>query len=47
VWGNEYRDDVEILRATIWRLRQRIEPDARAPRYIMSEAGVGYSLAGE
>ncbi len=47
VWGNEYRDDVEILRATIWRLRQRIEPDARAPRYIVSEPGVGYSLAGE
>ena len=47
VWGNEYRDDVEILRATIWRLRQRIEPDARAPKYIMSEPGVGYSLAGE
>jgi len=47
VWGSEYRDDVEILRATIWRLRQRIEPDVHAPTYIMSEAGVGYSLAGE
>jgi len=47
VWGAEYRDDVEILRATIWRLRQRIEPDARSPRYILSEPGVGYSLAGE
>ncbi len=47
VWGNEYRDDVEILRATIWRLRQRIEPDARLPKYIISEPGVGYSLAGE
>ena len=47
VWGNEYRDDVEILRATIWRLRQRIEPDARAPQYILSEPGVGYSLAGD
>ncbi len=47
VWGNEYRDDVEILRATIWRLRQRIEADAKAPRYIVSEPGVGYTLAGE
>ncbi|HEY4688390.1 MAG TPA: response regulator transcription factor [Anaerolineae bacterium] len=47
VWGNEYRDDVEILRATIWRLRQRIEPDARVPKYIISEPGVGYSLVGE
>jgi len=47
VWGNEYRDDVEILRATIWRLRQRIEPDAKSPHYIMSEPGVGYSLVGD
>ncbi len=47
VWGPEYRDDVEILRATIWRLRQRIEPDPRSPQYILSEAGVGYSLVGE
>lgn len=47
VWGNEYRDDVEILRATIWRLRQRVEPDSRHPRYILSEPGVGYSLVGE
>jgi two-component system KDP operon response regulator KdpE len=47
VWGNEYRDDVEILRATIWRLRQRIELDAKAPRHIISEPGVGYSLAGD
>jgi len=47
VWGNEYRDDVEILRATIWRLRQRIELDASSPRYITSEPGVGYSLVGD
>ena len=47
VWGPEYRDDVEILRATIWRLRQRIEVDAKAPRHIVSEPGVGYSLAGD
>jgi len=47
VWGSEYRDDVEILRATIWRLRQRIEPDSRSPRYILSEPGVGYSLVGD
>lgn len=47
VWGSEYRDDVEILRATIWRLRQRVEPDAKSPRFIMSEPGVGYSLVGD
>ncbi|HKZ82268.1 MAG TPA: response regulator transcription factor [Anaerolineae bacterium] len=47
VWGSEYREDVEILRATIWRLRQRIEPDARTPQYILSEPGVGYLLVGD
>ena len=47
VWGPEFRDDVEILRATIWRLRQRIEVDAKAPRHIVSEPGVGYSLVGD
>jgi two-component system KDP operon response regulator KdpE len=44
VWGPEYRDDIEVLRATIWRLRQRIEVDSRRPQYILSEPGVGYVL---
>jgi len=44
VWGVEYSDDVHILRATIWRLRQKIERDAGNPDYILNEPGVGYRL---
>jgi len=47
VWGAEYRGDVEVLRATVWRLRQRIEIDSRRPEYILSEPGVGYVLVGD
>ncbi|MCC7451859.1 MAG: response regulator transcription factor [Anaerolineae bacterium] len=45
VWGVEYSDDVHILRATIWRLRQKIEGDAANPTYIVNEPGIGYRLA--
>lgn len=45
VWGVEYSDDVHILRATIWRLRQKIENDPANPIYIVNEPGVGYRLA--
>jgi two-component system KDP operon response regulator KdpE len=42
VWGPEYRDDVTILRATIYRLRQKIEPNPAEPTFIRTEPGVGY-----
>ncbi len=45
VWGVEYSDDVHILRATIWRLRQKIENDPGNPIYVVNEPGVGYRLA--
>ncbi len=45
VWGGEYSEDVHILRATIWRLRQKIENDPAEPLYIMNEPGVGYRMA--
>ncbi len=44
VWGPEYRDDVTILRASIYRLRQKIETDSAHPQIIRSEPGVGYLL---
>jgi two-component system, OmpR family, KDP operon response regulator KdpE len=44
VWGAEYSDDVHILRATIWRLRQKVEIDPTNPNYILNEPGVGYRL---
>ena len=44
VWGDEYADDLQILRATIWRLRQKIESDTDTPKYILNEMGVGYRM---
>ena len=42
VWGWEYTDDLDYVRIYISHLRQKIEPDAAVPRYIMTEPGVGY-----
>jgi len=44
VWGPEYRDDVDYLRAYIRYLRRKIEPDPSNPRYILTSSGVGYML---
>lgn len=45
VWGPEYRDDIDYLRAYIRYLRQKIEVDPSHPRYILTHTGVGYMLA--
>ncbi len=45
VWGPEYRDDIDYLRAYIRYLRRKIEEDPANPRYILTSAGVGYLLA--
>jgi two-component system KDP operon response regulator KdpE len=42
VWGPQYVEDVQTLRTHIARLRAKIEPDGRAPRYIVTDPGVGY-----
>ncbi len=44
VWGEGYRDDRVILRQAIARLRQRLEPQAEQPQYILRQQGVGYLL---
>jgi two-component system KDP operon response regulator KdpE len=47
VWGPEYVDDMQPLRTHIARLRAKIEPDGVAtPRYIVTDAGVGYRFTG-
>ncbi len=42
VWGAEYQDDLEYLRAYIRHLRQKIEEDPNQPKYIISKPGFGY-----
>lgn len=43
-WGND-RTDPQYLRVYIGQLRQKIEEDPAAPRYILTEPGIGYRLA--
>ena len=45
VWGAEYVDDKHYLRIHMGRLRARLEKNTAAPRYILTEAGIGYRLA--
>jgi DNA-binding response OmpR family regulator len=45
VWG--YDDgDTYLIKAHIRHLREKIEPDPSAPRFILTVAGVGYTLSG-
>jgi two-component system, OmpR family, KDP operon response regulator KdpE len=46
VWGEEYRNDLAILRVNVSRLRQKLEEDPREPKYILTVSGVGYTLGG-
>jgi two-component system KDP operon response regulator KdpE len=45
VWGVEYEDDLQVLRAHIANLRRKIEPPD-GPRYVLTDPGVGYRFAG-
>jgi DNA-binding response OmpR family regulator len=44
VWGYSGRGDKELVRGLVRRLRTKVEPDRRAPRYILTVPGVGYSF---
>jgi two-component system KDP operon response regulator KdpE len=42
VWGPEYGNELEYLRTFIRQLRKKIEDDPRTPRYLLTDAYVGY-----
>jgi DNA-binding response OmpR family regulator len=44
VWGEEYREDKEILWVSISRLRQKLEDDPRSPVHIVTRPGLGYTM---
>jgi two-component system KDP operon response regulator KdpE len=44
IWGPEYRDDVQILRTWISRLRQKIERDPDQPAIIRTIPKTGYII---
>jgi two-component system KDP operon response regulator KdpE len=45
VWGLEYRNDLDYLRAYVRYLRCKLEADPANPQLIITHAGVGYMLA--
>jgi DNA-binding response OmpR family regulator len=44
VWGPEYRDDVQILRTWVSRLRGKLESDPRSPKLIRTIPKTGYII---
>ena len=42
VWGNSEGDAQQYLRVYVGHLRRKIEDDPMRPRYIHTDAGVGY-----
>ncbi len=44
VWGYEYAGDTRLVDVHISHLRDKIEDDPRAPRYIKTVRGVGYKF---
>jgi two-component system KDP operon response regulator KdpE len=46
VWGPDYGDQVDYLRAFIKTLRKKIEPNPDRPQYVMTEPWIGYRFNG-
>jgi len=44
VWGPERLGDTRSLRVCVKNLRNKLEPDPRKPKYLVTEAGLGYRL---
>lgn len=44
VWGYSGRGDRELVRGLVSRLRAKVEPDPRNPRYVLTVPGIGYSF---
>ena len=44
VWGPEYRDDIQILRTWISRLRSKLESDPQSPPLIRTVPKTGYII---
>jgi DNA-binding response OmpR family regulator len=42
VWGYSGRGDKDLVRGLVSRLRSKVEPEPRSPRYIRTVPGVGY-----
>jgi two-component system response regulator VicR len=47
VWGYDYFGDMRTVDVTVRRLREKVEDDASAPRYILTRRGLGYMVPRE
>jgi len=47
VWGPQYTTDTGYLRLYLAQLRKKLEPVPSSPRYLITEAGMGYRFASE
>lgn len=47
VWGPAYVEHSHYVRIYMAQLRHKLEADPAQPRFLLTEAGVGYRLAGE
>jgi two-component system KDP operon response regulator KdpE len=47
VWGPNHEDQIHYLRVYMLQLRRKLEADPARPRYLRTEAGVGYRLVSE
>ncbi|GAC1313070.1 MAG: response regulator [Acidimicrobiales bacterium] len=46
IWGPNHQHQTHYLRIYMSHLRQKLEPDPSQPRYLITEAGMGYRLVG-
>jgi two-component system KDP operon response regulator KdpE len=46
IWGPDYGDQVDYLRAIIKNLRKKVELNPDEPQYIITEPWVGYRFNG-
>lgn len=46
IWGVGYQHETHYLRVFINQLRQKIEIDSARPKWIITEAGIGYRFVG-
>ena len=44
IWGSEHTKDTGYLRVYLSQLRKKLEPEPAAPRYLITEPGMGYRL---
>ena len=47
VWGAGYISENHLLQVNIARLRQKLQDDAKSPKYILTRPGIGYMMPKE